>query len=148
MVSVLVGCAGPRPAAEPALGLSHRLAIAPSALDVLIAERPCPPDRDVLLIPLGDTEHQSIFLVQLRTREPRHVHALHDLTISIYRGQGAVMMRDGDEDRHFPAKTGDVFHIPRGTVHYAVANPGTPLIGVAIFSPRYKGQDNVPMPGP
>ena len=142
---MLIGCAATqRPsAAEPALGVSNRLAIAPTALDALLAERPCPPDRDALMIPLGDTQHQSIFLVQLRTREPRHVHALHDMTISIYRAGGAVMIRDGDEDRHVPANMGDVFHIPRGTVHYAVANPGEPLIGVAVFSPRYNGEDNV-----
>jgi len=145
LLSIVPACTAPPPAREPVFASADRLAIAPTAIEVLLKEHPCPADRDVLALPLGDTEHQSIFLMQLRKREPRHVHVLHDLTVFIVKGTGAIMIRDGDEDRHFSAEPGGVFHIPRGVVHYAVANPPNPLVGVAVFSPRYDGRDNVPV---
>ena len=130
------GCttSGPRPSV---LSPPARASVAPRGIEALLDEHPCPLDQPRTTLPLTRNEHLSIHLVQLREREPRHVHVDRDLTVFVHKGTGSVMIRDGDQDRHFPAKVGDVFHIPRDTPHFAVPNPPGPLVLIAVFSPPH-----------
>ena len=89
---------------------------------------------------LGDTGNQSTHLVWIKTHEAPHLHAEHDLTVLLLKGQGVLEM--GKEK--ISLKTGDLVSIPRKTVHAFTNGAPEAALAFVVFSPSFDGQDVVP----
>lgn len=97
-------------------------------------------DRDNFkLTPLYENSRSKHVLVQVRDREPPHIHADSDITVWMLRGKGVVHI----VDKKYPVKVGDIIHIPRGVMHYYVN--GGPEVGVVlvVYSPAPGPKDRV-----
>ena len=147
-LALAVGCVSTPPRPDPILVPPGTTAITPAGIADILEDNPCPADQPLSSHTLAETKHHSIHLVQIRTREPRHLHATHDLTVFVHQGRGAIMIHDGERDHHFPATVGDLFYIPRNTPHFAVADPHVPLILIGVFTPAFDSKDSIPAPGP
>jgi quercetin dioxygenase-like cupin family protein len=98
---------------------------------------PMPKDAQIYPVELTRTAYSSTSLVQIRTREPLHVHQKHDLTVTVLRGKGSLEL-DGISNRMHP---GDCVLIPAGAKH-AYINQGRRTTTVLVtFSPPYDGKD-------
>lgn len=118
----------------------------PSALDLdaKLQSAPLAPDQNIRIDELGRDQHMSHHLVQLRDREQPHIHAKHDLTVVLLRGQGILVV----EKSPVVMRIGDVVVIPQGTPHYFVNQGALPAVGYVIFAPPFDGRDSVETPSP
>ena len=91
---------------------------------------------------LSQTASASTHLIQIRDREQPHVHAVHDLTVSLLRGSGTVYLHGVP----YKMSAGDVLFIPRSTPHYFVNGDSEPTAAFVTFAPPYDGKDQVPVP--
>lgn len=66
-----------------------------------------------------------------------HFHQSHDETVYVLSGSGRMTIGD----RAAAIEAGSLVHVPRGTVHSVVADPGSDLAGLAIFTPAFDGED-------
>ena len=83
--------------------------------------------------------------MRVRTGEQPHLHAAHDLSVTLLDGCGVLHVAG------LPTamKRGDVAFIPRGTPHYFVNSGSAPAAALVTFAPPYDGTDQVPVsPGP
>ncbi|MBI3574908.1 MAG: cupin domain-containing protein [Gammaproteobacteria bacterium] len=112
---------------------------APRSLEKVLAANPLGENESFKVTALYENPRSRHVLVQVRDREPAHVHTDSDITVWLLQGQG-VMHVGGKEH---PVKAGDVIHIPRDVVHYYV-NQG-PEIGAAlvVYSPAPGPDDRV-----
>lgn len=135
MALILLGVCGATPADW--LGPEGKDAdrYAPRDLEQILAANPLGGHEDFRVTPLFENPRSKHVLVQIRDREPPHIHADSDITVWLLRGNGVLHVAG----KEHPVKAGDVLHIPRGAIH-AYINKG-PAIGVAIVS--YS-----PAPGP
>lgn len=109
-------------------------------VDTLVASHPLPAGQNILSVALGTTKALSNHLVQIRDRESPHVHAKHDLVVTLMRGHGELHV--GREV--VPMNAGDTAVIVRGERHF-FANLGTdPAAAFATFAPPYEGDDSIP----
>jgi len=106
----------------------------------LADEYPLPTGENIRAVILGQTDALSYHFVQVRDRERPHVHAAHDLVVTLLRGRGTVHSGGGI----FPMEVGDVVVIPRGTVHYFVNDGFDPTAALVTFAPPFDGKDQVP----
>ena len=88
---------------------------------------------------LQSTEQASYHLIRLKGAEKPHIHATHDLTVVVIKGEANI---------HFKTKTvktkvGDVIRIPRGALHWAENTAKTASEVYAVFTPSYDGKDHV-----
>lgn len=90
---------------------------------------------------LATTDSSSMHLVQVRTAEPLHIHAHHDLVVVVKKGHGTLRLRD----RVVPVRTGDALIIPRGVPHAFSNLSRVPALAIAIFSPPFDGKDMIPI---
>jgi len=130
-----MGCA-----ATPSLTLPDAQGARSSALTALLAAHPLPDTQNISVLPLGRTEALSYHLVQIRDREQPHVHATHDLAVTLLRGSGRVYIHGAPHDM----RPGDVAVVPRGVAHYFVNSDSTPAAAFVTFAPPYDGKDQVP----
>ncbi len=49
------------------------------------------------------------------------------------------------EQKRIELRKGDVLFIPRGSVQYVVNTFAEPSVGLAVFSPVFKGKDSIPV---
>jgi mannose-6-phosphate isomerase-like protein (cupin superfamily) len=105
----------------------------------VVADNPLGPEENVKLINLGRGQGASHHVVQIRDREPSHMHTRHDGTVLIARGRGYLIM----DKRRITLTAGDVVHIPRRVPHYYVNTDLNPTVALVIFAPPYDGKDNV-----
>lgn len=136
-------CAAPRPHAEgPSAGWFNQFSggqIERFPLDEMLATPRFARPDNIIAVTLAIGAHSSHHLVQVRDAEPLHIHATHDLTVFLVRGQGRL--RIGDHE--FPMAVGDTTFIPRGVPH-SFQNTGTePAALLATFSPAFDGTDRV-----
>lgn len=110
-------------------------------LAALLANHPLAPDQNISATPLGKTEALSYHLVQIRDRERPHIHATHDLVVTLVRGSGHLYVR-GEAREMGP---GDVAVVVHGTPHYFVNTGGSPTVAFVTFAPPYDGTDQVPI---
>lgn len=110
-------------------------------LDKILAENPIGPQENIKVAHLGRSESASQHVVQIRDREIPHVHKLHDVTVTMMRGQGYLVL---DKNR-FNLKAGDVVHIPRGVMHYFVNTYRDPSVALAVYAPAFDGKDTHPV---
>jgi len=104
--------------------------------------------KEIEVVKLNETENLTQLLVFIRTAEPPHYHAEHDLTFILIKGHGELYL-DGKRER---LSEGDVAFIPKGKVHFYTNTSGkvhfytnTSVVSVLLanFSPRYDGKDSI-----
>lgn len=108
-------------------------------LEKMLAANPLGEGEAFKVTPIFENPRSKHVLVQVRDREPAHIHADSDITVWLLRGHGVLHVGN----KQYPVKTGDVIHVPRDVVHYYV-NRG-PEIGAAlvIYSPAPGPDDRV-----
>lgn len=136
---VLLACAP-----SPRFYLQYEGGFSQSDLDRILAANPLPVSENIRLTTLGLAKEVSHHIVQIRDREPPHIHKERDATVILLRGQGYLML-DG---RRIDLTAGDVLFIPRRAVHYFVNTFGEPSVALAIFSPAFDGKDSIPAEKP
>ena len=139
IVTLAAGCGGP--SLREAFGPQTRQ-IDPSTIRRVLRSAPVSSAEDFHAETLLLSEEFSAHLLQFRTAEQRHIHRRHDMTTIVQRGVGDLYIGQ----RRYRVSRGDVFHIPRGTPHYAVNRGDEPLVVVNIFTPPYGGEDSIAMP--
>jgi mannose-6-phosphate isomerase-like protein (cupin superfamily) len=105
----------------------------------LIASAELAPGEAFKIVELGRDAHSSHHIVSLRDREPLHRHDAHDLLVFVIEGHGH--MRIGDEQRAIGERS--VVYVPRGAPHAMSNTSARPLIGYAVFTPAFDGQDRM-----
>jgi mannose-6-phosphate isomerase-like protein (cupin superfamily) len=97
--------------------------------------------KDIAIRTLKTTNETSHHLIRLLTREKPHIHAEHDLTVTVIAGKAIVHL--GDKIYHTQA--GDVIEIPKGVPHWAenIHNPAS--VVYAIFNPPFDSRDYQPI---
>lgn len=141
----LVACATPPPA-PPAGWLNHYSGrqVERLPLDLLLDKPRFARPDNIIPITLAVGAHSSHHLVQVRRAEPPHLHATHDLTVRLVRGQGRMHLGN----QVFPVAVGDTTFIPRGVPHYFENTGAMPAAFLAIFSPTFDDRDRVPVGAP
>lgn len=112
-----------------------------SSLSALLAAHPLPDGQNISALPLGKSEALSYHLVQIRDREGPHIHATHDLVVTLLRGKGQLYVRREPQEMH----QGDVAVVAHGTPHYFVNTDSEPAAAFVTFAPPYDGSDQVPL---
>ena len=130
----LAGCAAAPP---PHLFVP---AVGDSGLTAILAAHPLPAGGNISALPLQSTEAASYHLIQVRDHELPHVHATHDLAVTVLRGTGRLFIRGEPHDM----RPGDVAVVPRATPHYFVNSGAEPAVAFVTFAPPYDGTDQVP----
>ncbi len=111
------------------------------SLSTLLAAHPLPANQNISALLLGRTDALSYHLVQIRDREQPHVHATHDLVVTLLRGTGQLNVRG--EVREM--QQGDVAVVPHGTPHNFVNTDSAPAAALVTFAPPFDGTDQVPV---
>ncbi len=136
VVFAVAGCA-----TVPRLVLPDGNGASQTDLDALLASAPLAAGENIRAVALGHTETSSYHLVQVRDRERPHVHAVHDLSVTVLRGSGTLFIAGVAHE----LRPGDVAVVPRGTAHYFVNTASTPSVAFVTFAPPYDGKDQVPV---
>jgi mannose-6-phosphate isomerase-like protein (cupin superfamily) len=106
-----------------------------------LEQHPLPADQNIKAELLGRSESLSYHIVQIRNREQPHMHATHDLSVTLVHGEGSLFVRDTP----LAMRSGDVAIVPRGTPHYFVNQGSEPAVAFVTFAPPSDGSDNVPL---
>ncbi len=112
-----------------------------ASLQSLLDANPLAEGENIKALLLGHTEALSYHLVQVRDREQPHLHAGHDLTMTLLQGKGTFHI----QGNAFELRAGDVAVVRRGTPHYFVNSDSTPAVAFVTFAPPYDGTDQVPI---
>lgn len=139
MALILLGVCGATPADW--LGPEGKDAdrYAPRDLEQILAANPLGEHEDFRVTPLFENPRSKHVLVQIRDREPPHIHADSDITVWLLRGNGVLHVAG----KEHPVKAGDVLHIPRDVVHHYV-NRGFEIgAALVIYSPAPGPDDRV-----
>jgi quercetin dioxygenase-like cupin family protein len=128
-------------APTPYLFLQYGKDLRQADMGKVVAENPLGPTENIKITNLGQGQGASHHVVQIRDREPPHIHRLHDVTVILTRGRGYLIM-DG---RRIQLTEGDIVHIPRGVPHYYVNTAPHPAVAFVIFSPPFDGKDTIPL---
>jgi len=108
-------------------------------LEKLLDENKLPVGENIKAVTLSRSNLSSHLLVQVREREPLHLHADSDITVFLLRGEGDIRL-----GKHSIAvKTGDVMHIPRGAVHAYINRGAEPAVAFVVYSPAPGPRDRV-----
>lgn len=108
-------------------------------LESLLADNPLGANENIRAVPLYRSERSSNVLVQIRDREPLHLHADSDITVFMLRGKGEL--RIGKQMQ--PVNAGDVLHIPRGAVHAYINRGPEPAAALVVYSPAPGPKDRI-----
>jgi quercetin dioxygenase-like cupin family protein len=110
-------------------------------LNKILADNPLAPGENIKVANLGRSASASQHIVQIRDREVLHVHKIHDVTVTLMRGHGYLVL----DQRRVTLKAGDVIHIPRGVAHQYVNTSTEPTVGLAVYAPPFDGKDTYPV---
>ena len=100
---------------------------------------PLAPQQEFGIVELSRTEHSSVHLIQIRHREPLHVHEQHDLIAILLKGHGTLRLGS----QTFSVQKGSVVAIPHGVPHAFVNESLEPAAAFAVSSPPLDGPDTV-----
>lgn len=109
------------------------------SLDKVLADNPLPAGENIKAVTLFENERTKHVLVQVREREPPHIHADSDITVWLLRGRGAIHIAG----KTYPVRTGDVIHVPRDAVHYYVNHGPETGAALVVYSPAPGPEDRV-----
>jgi len=115
---------------------------APIALAAQVQGHELGADENIRSVLLTSSEAMSVHLVQIRRGEAPHIHATHDLVVTLLRGFGVLHL--GEQAIRMQA--GDVAVVARGTRHFFVNEDDEPAVAFVSFAPPYDGKDQVPAP--
>ncbi|MBN1492031.1 MAG: cupin domain-containing protein [Phycisphaerae bacterium] len=90
-------------------------------------------------VELDRNRRMSVHLVQVLGQEPTHIHAHHDLLLTVRRGSG--ILRVGQQFIHVVPGTAQV--IRRRQPHSIANTGGSPLVLVVYYFPPFDGEDPV-----
>jgi quercetin dioxygenase-like cupin family protein len=124
------------------LGSADSVSVA--GLPQWLAAHPLSADRNIRAEVVAQTAAASAHIVQIRDREQPHIHAEHDATVVLWRGEGAIFLNA----KPHGMQRGDAVVIPRGVPHYFVNLGDQPAVAFVTFAPAYDGKDQLPVPGP
>jgi mannose-6-phosphate isomerase-like protein (cupin superfamily) len=133
VLAMLAGCTAPP--------RTIVLASGPRPAAALLAAYPPDPQRNITPYLLEQSERTSSHLIWVRDGEQPHVHATHDLVVTVLAGHGTLWLRGTPA----PMRAGDVAVIPAGTPHRFVNQGDEPAAALAVFAPPSDGSDNVPV---
>lgn len=102
---------------------------------------PVPENKPLISLPISQNELSSFHLILLKTEEKPHIHAKHDLSVYVLKGNSWIYLNN----RKVVLAPGDFIVIPKGTAHYAVNTGKEPAEVIAVFSPPFDGKDVVPI---
>lgn len=108
-------------------------------LEKILAANPLGENEAFKFTPVFENPRSKHVLVQVRDREPAHVHTDSDITVWLLRGSG-VMHVGGKEH---PVKAGDVIHVPRDVVHYYLNRGPEAGAALVVYSPAPGPDDRV-----
>lgn len=113
------------------------------ALDEALAAH-ADPARGAVVTEILRGEQASVNAWQITDAMPPHLHREHEEIIVVRTGRARARIGDRDVD----LKPGDVFLVPKNTVHAARAYGEEPFTGVSVFAPAFDGKDRVAVPAP
>lgn len=102
------------------------------------------PSKGAVVTEILRGEQASVNAWQITDAMPPHLHREHEEIIVVRTGRARARIGDRDVD----LKPGDVFLVPKNTVHAARAYGEEPFTGVSIFAPAFDGKDRVAVPAP
>mgnify|MGYP003598140936 CR=1 FL=1 len=102
------------------------------------------PSKGAVVTEILRGEQASVNAWQITDAMPPHLHREHEEIIVVRTGRARARIGDRDVD----LKPGDVFLVPKNTVHAARAYGEEPFTGVSVFAPAFDGKDRVPVPAP
>lgn len=108
-------------------------------LEALLKANPLPPGENIRALPLSQSDQSHNLLVQVRNREPLHLHADSDVTVFLLKGRGRIRLGE----RELPVQAGDVMHIPRGVIHAFINAGRAPAAALVVYSPAPGPDDRV-----
>ena len=111
-------------------------------LDELMASAALAGGEEFKIVEIGRDASSSHHIVSLRDREPVHRHETHDLLVFVLQGYGHMLI--GDEERAIGERS--VVYVPRGAAHAMRNGSAAPIVGYAVFTPAFDGQDRVLVP--
>ena len=117
------------------------LARGPESADALLAAHPPEHGKNITPYLIDESKFTSRHLIWVRDREVPHLHAKHDLVVTVLRGQGTLWLRD----KEIPMAAGDLAVVPAGVPHWFVNSGDTPAAAFAVFSPPSDNSDFVPV---
>ena len=132
----IIACGGSRQIILPGAGGTTS-----TPLDTLVAAYPLADGQNIRVVELWRDATMSCHFVQVRDRETPHIHATHDLTVTVLRGNGQLHLRGAS----YVMRVGDSAIVPRGTPHYFVNESAAPAAAFVTFAPAYEGTDQVPV---
>lgn len=115
--------------------------VATIALQPWLREHPLNADQTIRVDELGRSDAASFHIVQVRTKEPPHVHRTHDLVAVVKQGHGTLFL--GSQQLHL--EPGSLVNIPHGVVHAFINESPHPAVAFVVFSPPFDGTDTVPV---
>lgn len=102
------------------------------------------PQKGAVVTEILRGEQASVNAWQITDAMPPHLHREHEEIIIVRTGRARARIGDRDVD----LGPGDVFLVPKNTVHAARAYGEDPFTGVSVFAPAFDGKDRVPVPAP
>lgn len=108
-------------------------------LEMILATNPISETEEFKVVPVFENPRSKHVLVQVRRREPVHLHADSDITVWLLRGNGTMHVGG----KEYPVKVGDVIHIPRDVVHYYVNRGAEVGAALVVYSPAPGPDDRV-----
>lgn len=118
---------------------SHLSPESTAVLDAWLLDHPLAAGENFRTDELERTVRVSTHVVQVRNREPLHVHRKHDLDVTLRRGRGTLIFGD----QRIKLRMGDFFKIPRGVAHAFINEGRKPAVAYAEFSPPFDGVDSL-----
>lgn len=135
--TAVVSCGpGPVSIAVPAAGGSTAW-----SANELSLTYPLPAGENIRAVVLGNTEDLSYHFIQIRDREAPHIHAEHDLVVTLLSGQGSLNMAENVVSM----RPGDTALVPRGGRHFFVNTGEQPAAAFVTFVPPHDGTDYIPV---
>jgi mannose-6-phosphate isomerase-like protein (cupin superfamily) len=132
LCTVLTLCTATRAADPPVVSLDEALAAHAD------------PAKGAVVTEILRGEQASVNAWHVTDVMPPHLHKEHEEIIVVRTGRARARIGDRDVD----LKPGDVFLVPKNTVHAARAYGEEPFTGVSVFAPAFDGKDRVPVPAP
>ena len=112
-----------------------------ATVDELCRRHPLDAGADVRADEIARSAGASVHLVQVRTGEKPHRHAMHDLSVTVLHGEGTLRLAGTTQLLH----AGDVVVVPRGATHWFTRGGADVAVTLAIFSPPLDAPDTIPV---
>jgi quercetin dioxygenase-like cupin family protein len=110
----------------------------------VVRAHPVDPAKGAVVTEILRGEQASVNVWQITDTMAAHLHREHEEIIIVRSGRARARIGDRDVD----LGPGDVFLVPRNTVHAARAIGEEPFVGVSVFAPAFDGKDRVAVPAP